>query len=413
MKLIKRTYLLTLFWLTPVLIIGGLFCFFMIVYISYEETDEYLRYEMERLVSYYNENYDLPEYHKVADILPGIKYNEPVFKDTLLLESGDNEMVPYRELYFSINHKGQDFTIVLRHLLLGRDDVFEGTLLIIGGLMFLIAFSIILIINVIAGRIWKPFYNTLDRAVNFKIGRELPVFGTSNIDEFNSLNHTLYSLLRKIDTDFRRNKEFNENLSHELQTQLAIIRSNIENLINEVPESTVNPDKLKSVYTAVTKLSQFQKSLLQLSKISNMEYANNTNTDISEILQQTVNNYREAIEMRDIILRTTVSSCISFMDAGLAEVLVNNLVKNAVKHNINGGNISITLNTSFLNIENTGRPYNGIPEKLMERFTTGENGNYGIGLSIVKQICDLYNFTISYEIDPEAVHKITVRFAGN
>lgn len=410
MKLIKRTYSLTFIWLLPVLLAGSIFCFYMIEYISYEETDEYLTYEMERLLNYHHEFNDLPEYHKVADILPEIKYEKPVFKDTLLLEPGDNEMVPFRELYFTINHKEQDFTIVLRHLLLGRDDIAEGTILIISGLMLLTAFSIILIINIITGKLWKPFYNTLEKATKFKIGGALPVFSATNIDEFKNLNQTLDTLLKKTDSDYRRNKEFNENLSHELQTHLAVIRTNTEKILNEVPHTFANSDDLKSIYTAVTKLSQVQKSLLLLSKINNLEYVKHTNTDIKAITQQILNIFREAIEIRGISLKTTLDGCNQFMDTGLAEVLVNNLIKNAVKHNITNGFISVTLIASSLIVENSGQIYQGNPDILIQRFVTGPNGNYGIGLSIVKQICELYNFTVSYEINDRTVHKITILF---
>lgn len=410
MKLIKRTYSLALLGLIPVLIAGSIFCFFMIEYISYEEADEYLSYEMARLVEYHQQNNDLPEFHKVADILPGVRYEQPFLKDTFLLEPADSEMVPYRELYFTINHKGTDFTIVLRHLLPGRDDIAEGALMIISGLMLLIALTIILLINLVNQRLWKPFYNTLHRVTGFRIGNRLPVFDQTAIDEFKTLNDTLQGLLKKIDSDYHRNKEFNENLSHELQTHLAIIRSNTEVLLDEASIATENPDKLQLIYSAVTKLSQVQKSLLLLSKISNMEYANPVDTALRPLVEQALDFFSEALQLREITLQSQLNDCSVRMDAGLATVLVNNLIKNAVKHNIHQGFLAVTLQPSLLIIENSGAPYPGDPQKLMERFVTGPNGHYGIGLSIVKQICELYHFTLSYTISEKAVHQITLRF---
>jgi hypothetical protein len=102
----------------------------MIKYIIYEETDEYLTYEMERLIEYHQKNKDLPEFTKIAEIIEGVKYDKPFLKDTFLLELKDNEMVPHRELFFSIQHNDKDFTIVLRHLMPGRDDILEGTIFI-------------------------------------------------------------------------------------------------------------------------------------------------------------------------------------------------------------------------------------------------------------------------------------------
>ena len=412
MKLIKRTYYHTSLWLLPVTLIGSVFCFFMIEYIAYEETDEFLTYEMQRLVRCHQERKDLPQFHKVAVIIPDVVYDEPVFKDTMLLEPGDNEMVPYRELYFTIYHKDRPFTIVLRHLLLGRDDIAEGTLLIIIGLLFLLATFLILILNNVTRKLWKPFYDTLERISAYKIGSSPPAFTTSETDEFKMLNKTVGNLLTKIDDDFRRNREFNENLSHELHTQLAIIRTTTENILNQTGNNhkTGTIEGLKSIYLSVNKLYQVQKSLMLLSKIGNLEFNNSTDINIREITEQVLEKYHEAFELRGIRVSPELEECPVTMDAGLAEILVNNLFKNALKHNVTQGYVTIKLTAQNLIIENSGPPYQGNPEDLFARFSKGAKGNYGIGLSIVKQICDLYTYSISYEVFDESRHIINVSF---
>ncbi|HEX2956139.1 MAG TPA: hypothetical protein VHO70_04890, partial [Chitinispirillaceae bacterium] len=74
MKLIKRTYLSAAIWLLPVAIIGSIFCFFMIEYIAYEETDEFLKYEMERIVKYNEEFQSFPNFNNIAYIVPHVNY---------------------------------------------------------------------------------------------------------------------------------------------------------------------------------------------------------------------------------------------------------------------------------------------------------------------------------------------------
>lgn len=412
MRLIKKTYYLTSMWLLPVTIIGSIFCFLMIEHISYEETDEFLNYEMQRLVRYHEEHGDLPEFHKVADILPDIVYSEPAFKDTMLLEPGDNEMVPHRELYFTINHKGQPFTIVLRHLLLGRDDIAEGTLLIIVGLLLLMATFLILVLNILTRKLWKPFYDTLKRISTYKIGGAPPKLKNSDIDEFNVLNSTIETLLTKIDSDFKRNKEFNENLSHELQTQLAIIRSTTEKILNQNSNNldSLTIDSVKSIYSSVNKLHTVQKSLMLLSKIGNLEYNKNANINFKKITEQVLEKYLEAFELREIHVSSNLADCPLSIDLGLAEILANNLFKNALKHNITNGYVSVTLTARSFVIENSGLPYKGNPEQLFQRFNKGEKGNYGIGLSIVKQICEVYNYSVAYSIADNSKHIITITF---
>jgi len=409
MKLIKRTYLHTFIWLIPALLISSIFCFHVIKYIIYEETDEFLTYEMERLAEFHKMNGDLPEFNKVADIIEDLSLVEPVFRDTLILETHDNEMIPYRQLFFSINHEGKDFTIVLRQLLPGNDDILEGTLIMMAGLLLLISFILFLMVNIISGKLWSPFYRTLNTLTKYKITEPVPVFTGSGIDEFNSLNSTIEELLKKIANDYRRTKEFNENASHELQTHLAIIRLNAEKLLNTRQHENNDPELLQSIVNATTKLSLVQKSLLLLSKIGNLEYKNNKNLNLVDVTNQSLSLFQEAITIRNISVNKTIDNCFLFMDAGLAEIMVNNLLKNAVKHNIQDGYILINLTRNSLIVENSGITFMGNPKTLFERFTIGASGNLGLGLAIVKQICEVYNFAITYEVDGNK-HKIKISF---
>jgi len=220
MKLINRTFRLTTIWLLPVLIIGSIFVFFMIKYIVYEETDEYMTYEMERIVKYHGMNNDLPEFHQLDYIQEGVYHEKPFFKDTMMLEPADNEMVPHRELHFSIEHKGENFGLVIRHLLPGNDDIFQGSIIIILGLMLFIFMVLLLTINMVSKSIWKPFYQTLNILTGFKINTPIPTLPQTPIDEFETLNNTVSNLLKKVNDDYSRTREFNENASHELQTHL-------------------------------------------------------------------------------------------------------------------------------------------------------------------------------------------------
>ena len=409
MRLIKRTYLQGLIWVIPVLLIGSIFSFHVIRYIILEETDEHLTHEMERLVAFHARYNDLPEFHKVADVVEGIRLEAAVFKDTLILEPRDNEMMPHRELHFSIIHNGKDFTIVLRHLLPGNDDILEGTLIMMAGLVLLILLVLVLMVNIVSEKLWAPFYRTLNILTRYRINEPVPPFPSSKIDEFNSLITTIEVLLKKLAYDFQRNKEFNENASHELQTHLTIIRLNTERLLTASQTENFNPEHLQQIINATAKLTTAQKSLLLLSRIGNLEFNNNTNINIAEVINQSLPLFQEAIAIRNISVNQSMDTCVQHMDPGLADILVNNLLKNAVKHNVQDGHISIHLDHCSLVMANSGVPFLGNPKTLFERFTIGTSGNLGLGLAIVKQICEIYNFTISYIVDGK-VHKIQLSF---
>lgn len=397
-------------WLIPIAIVCCIFTFHTMRYVFYEETDEYLTYEMIRLIKYHHEHNELPEFHQAIKIIENKRYEAPFFKDTLILELGDNEMIPHRELFFTIEHNDQPMSIVLRHLLPGTDDILEGTVLICIGIIGLVTLVLLLMVNQVSKTIWKPFYKTLGAITHYKITEPVPQFSDTNTDEFNSLNDSLSTLLKKISDDYHRTKQFNENASHELQTHLAIIRANAEKLINQSDMDASNMEQLQTIFNATVKLSQVQKSLMLLSKIGNLEFANLINVDLANLVHQAIQLFAEVVEIRHIAIRKNITTCNLVIDEGLAQILVNNLVKNSVKHNVDNGFISIDLTQSQLVISNSGAHYDGDPSNLMERFVTGENGNMGIGLAITKQICDLYHYSIQYTIDAASTHTISINF---
>ncbi|MCO6499868.1 MAG: HAMP domain-containing histidine kinase [Vicingus serpentipes] len=410
MKLIKKTYLSSLKWLIPAILIGSGYCYWMIEYIEHEETDEFLTYEMERLIVYHDKHDDLPEYHKVADIISDVYYAQPVFKDTLMLESGDNEMVPYRELRFSIKHKEKDFTIVLRHLLLGHDDMLEGTLMIVTGLLLIFLFFVFLALRNITGKLWNPFYNTLNKLLHYNISEPVPELSETKIDEFEQLNTVLTTLLNKIYQDYRTNKEFNENISHELQTHLAVMRTTVEKILNNWEDKNANIKEVKSIYTSINKLSQIQRSLSLLNKIENGEFNNRLDINLKNIVDQSLKTYKEIIDLKHLKLNLSINNSNHTMDSGLAEIMVVNLIKNAVIHNTENGVIGIYLDKDKLIVKNTGTTFHEDPRQLMKRFSKGEDGDTGIGLAIVDQICKIYHFSLDYSITKEFIHTIFVSF---
>lgn len=411
MNLIKKTYSYALAWMFPIAIIGSIFCFYMIEYIAHEETDEFLTYEMERLIDYHQINNSLPDFSQVADVIEEDVFYLPTFKDTLLLELGDNEMVPYRELRFSILHKEKNFTIVLRHLLLGADDIFEGTIMIVLGIMFIIIITLLLMLKRINSRVWNPFFKTLKILNNHKIKNKIPVFDSGGIVEFESLNNSLTNLLDKIHKDYFNHKEFTENTSHELQTHLAIIRLNTEQLINQIDgKNEKDVALIQNIYKAVNALNQVQKSLILLSKISNEEFQLEEPVNIKEIVVESLETFQEISALRRLKTAVKLDDVVVTMDKGLAVILVNNLLKNAIKHNVENGYIAIALTQKSLIISNSGVAFKGDPKRLVERFEKGETGNMGIGLSIVKQICDRNSFGFSYLISIQAEHSVEILF---
>ena len=94
------------------------------------------------------------------------------------------------------------------------------------------------------------------------------------------------------------------------------------------------------------------------------------------------------------------------MNSYLADTLFLNLIKNAIMHNIENGEIIIKLDSTILSIINTG-PVLNISGDIFKRFIRSENkDSLGIGLSIVRKICSYYSIPIIYNF--KKAHEFTL-----
>jgi signal transduction histidine kinase len=96
----------------------------------------------------------------------------------------------------------------------------------------------------------------------------------------------------------------------------------------------------------------------------------------------------------------------------LADLLLTNLLSNAIRHNTEHGAIDVKLSNPKLVIRNTGPAPDGPPEQMFKRFRKGNQSkdSIGLGLAIVKQICDITGAKVSYTFD-EPWHTLSVEFS--
>ena len=94
----------------------------------------------------------------------------------------------------------------------------------------------------------------------------------------------------------------------------------------------------------------------------------------------------------------------------LFEILINNLLTNAIKHNVKNGVIVIMLEDNRLVIVNTGSDQKLDDDLLFRRFARINAKGCGLGLAIARQICSLYGWHITYNFE-ESTHRFSVTFS--
>lgn len=406
MKLITRFILIYLVITIIVLGIGGVFSYFIIK----GEVDRELTFEfMERIdrVTYLLERGR--RFHPRRDVegdrnLVVRELEHPVEErvevgDTLIYSDRleQNEQNVKVSAYRNIN--GSSYYISTYGAMIEPDDITEA---VVKTLLWILGMQVIGAIGVgffVSGRLFKPFRETLEKIGNFQLQKKeyVPAEKTG-VKEFNDLNRFVEEMTRKAVSDYKNLKEFAENASHELQTPLAIAKGKLE-LLSETDLTEEQYKYIESLEKSVKKLSRLSESLALLTKIENHEFQNNEKVNLSDLINDSLDAFEEFIALNNLTVETDIRNDIDInMHPVLADILWTNLFQNAVRHNIENGNIKIVLNEEELIISNTGKDPEVEPEQLFERFRKAEQSSesIGLGLSIIKRIVDQNNLSISY-----------------
>ncbi|WP_457746849.1 sensor histidine kinase [Sulfurimonas sp.] len=181
-------------------------------------------------------------------------------------------------------------------------------------------------------------------------------------------------------------EEFIKDILHDFNTPLSTLRLNVSMLKEEAPQST----KLKRIENSVQNILNLQANLRAY--LQN-HVAQKGECDLSELISQRVEqlsniqNIKFSVDIPKITLACNSDAFVRILD---------NLLSNAVKYNKVDGRIKIYLKDTKLVIKDSGKGIKN-PKKVFERFYKEQDRGIGIGLHIVKKLCDELGITISLE----------------
>lgn len=226
-------------------------------------------------------------------------------------------------------------------------------------------------------------------------------FPKTSTNEFSFMNKSLLFVADKAKQDYLLLKEFTENVSHEIQTPLSIVRSKLDLMIQEESLSQKQSELAKEAYASIKKLSRLNQSLLILAKIENQQFTNKEKMNLKEKAEEKIEQFRELWQSNQITIASELNESFCFINPELLDILLNNLFSNASNHNIPNGFIKINLAKNKLTVSNSGSPIPLDKNKLFTRFykPSINSNNNGLGLSIIKQIAMASGINISYDCD--------------
>jgi len=287
------------------------------------------------------------------------------FRDTLMLHVPTDNMEIFRSHTSVIHIDSAAYQITLTDVFIEETDLLEGVIQTMTRLFVVISLLFLLVGFLFAHYLLKPFYNTLDSIQNFRVSDQIAIdLPRSSTKEFNTLNSFLTDMMKKAKSDFHTLKEFTQNASHEIQTPISIIKGKLE-LLQEGEHLREKDLKLiGDSQASLARLSSLTDSLALLTKLENKEFVSVDSHNFSNVTERLVQEFRELAELKGLKFQNDIQPNVNLrIEEPLSEILISNLLKNAIVHNVNDGQISLSLSDEMLVVKNTGKELAESPEQ--------------------------------------------------
>jgi signal transduction histidine kinase len=243
---------------------------------------------------------------------------------------------------------------------------------------------------------------TARRVARGNLGERIALRGPR--DELRELADTFDDMLGQLDAAFDSQRRFVANASHELRTPLAINRTLLEVAVNK-PDA---PPQVHDLAASLLQVNQRQQEmidgLLALAE-SERRLSDPGPVDLAELVRATVTAQHGEADERGVTVTVSAEDATVTGDAVLLERLVVNLVQNAIRYNVPGGQVWVSCTASpdgvQVRVANTGpvlesEGLDEIFEPFRRRASRLESpqGN-GLGLSIVRAVAQAHGGSVT------------------
>ena len=291
----------------------------------------------------------------------------------------------------------------------------EESLFVLSDLRTVLFFSLSVILmilffvtRVIAGKSLAPLEKVIDTAekitqenLDERIG--LP----ANKDELYRLSSTINGLLDRLQAVYTREKQFTADASHELKTPLASILGTLEVLVRKPREPGHYKARIGFCIDELKRMSGLIDQLLLLARYDSDTFRPDINVfDAKGTLAVVLARVDEQIREKELDIRVRDEGSVMVRaDASMLEIMLDNIVVNAVKYSSEGGSVSIVFGNSsdrvVCSVTDAGP---GIAaekiDRVFERFyrvdesRNSQTSGTGLGLAIVKKLADIQGIAV-------------------
>ncbi|MGM0532234.1 MAG: sensor histidine kinase [Bacteroidota bacterium] len=325
---------------------------------------------------------------------------QPVYSDTIMMNENTQRENVYRKKTTYLTVNGTPYKLQMTkeadELYRFRDDIYH----IVLPVFIILALAIFLANYLLSGYLLDPFRRILKQMSQYRIGQ------TGSLDhiktttyEFDRLKQLYENMRQRIENDYYQLKEYTENMSHELQTPLSIIQNKIESLLSANDLKPAQAKQLKAIYEETQQLSRMGRALNLITQIENQEFKNIQIITTAPVIRSHVDKIREIAEMKQLYIETNLNEQHKLtIDSDLLDILVRNLIKNAMRYSHPLTTIQIETGEEYFRVVNQGDEPEFPEEEVFQRFKKGNRKkSLGLGLAIVKKICEFSGLDIDYK----------------
>lgn len=273
----------------------------------------------------------------------------------------------------------------------------------IGMVLVVVIFSLPL-----ANRLIRPIKAMAGATRDLASGKYSIRVPISSSNELGQLARDFNAMALTLEKNEKARRQWVADISHELRTPLAVLRGEIEALLEGI--RSITPEAIRSLHAEVLRLHRLVEDLYQLalSDLGTLTY-HKDELDLAEILTDSIEPYRAEFTLKHIKLSADISQGLEFTvfaDRERLHQLFANLIENSLKYTESGGVLIIRLachnGQAAIDFEDSAP---GVPEnklgRLFDRLYRVEgsrnrsSGGAGLGLSICRNIVEAHAGTIS------------------
>ncbi len=350
---------------------------------------------------------------KIIPITAGEYKNKSRLYNKMYYMEYDDKDQPYRilEADFIDQYKNHQ-RLVIRTSTVEEDELIYDLTTALIVLYLLLVVSIVAVNGYLLNKAMRPFYQILDKLKKYQFG--IPAGEQEQkylIKEFDELNVEINEMIERNELVFYQQKQFIENASHELQTPLAIVINKIDLLIQNENLDKKNLNFMTEVKNDLRRMVGLNKSLLMLSRIENSQFNKTSGVDFNAMIIKLVKDYEDFIEFKKVNVNIMEKGIfVADFNQDLADILLSNLLKNAIKYNHEEGTLNIMVENDRIIFQNSGAPVALDKSRIFNRFYKqgSDHTSTGLGLSIIKTIIKQYpGWDIVYEFEDQ-MHDFTL-----